>query len=211
MSLKFIGISQRLVENQSYYELREALSVEWGEFFAKNLQGYLPLPLSYAIPFEEYASALQNSLKGVILSGGNDLNSVNASVVSKMRDMYEREIIQHCLDSSLPLLGVCRGAQIIAEYFNSILEKIVHHTQPHKITLRDNSSVIVNSFHNYGIYKLGDLLECMAVAEDNSIEAFKHINGNIFGIMWHIERENGFIECEVLQRWMMCLGERECK
>lgn len=56
--MKFIGITQRLLENTSYYEVREALSVEWGDFFKEHLQGFLPLPLSYVIPFSTYAQSL---------------------------------------------------------------------------------------------------------------------------------------------------------
>ena len=101
--MKFIGITQRLLENTSYYEVREALSVEWGEFFKEHLQGFLPLPLSYVIPFSTYAQSLGGNLGGVILSGGNDLNSLNPNPLSSMRDEYEAQILTHCLRYNLPL------------------------------------------------------------------------------------------------------------
>ena len=37
MSLNVIAITQRLINNDSYPELREALSLEWGTFFLKNM------------------------------------------------------------------------------------------------------------------------------------------------------------------------------
>ena len=83
MPLKFIGISQRLIENSNYFEIREALSLEWGEFFLQHLNGYLPLPLSYEIPFVEYAQRLNGKLNGIILRGGNDLNILNANQISQ--------------------------------------------------------------------------------------------------------------------------------
>ena len=103
--MKFIGITQRLLENTSYYEVREALSVEWGEFFKEHLQGFLPLPLSYAIPFSVYVESLGGSLSGVILSGGNDLDSLNPNPLlcaMNMRYKYSRivcNIICPCLES----------------------------------------------------------------------------------------------------------------
>ena len=88
MPLGFIGISQRIVENTDYFEIREALSLEWGEFFKQELQNYIPLPLSYAISFQEYAQKLGSHLKGVILSGGNDLSCFNNNKISQIRDDY---------------------------------------------------------------------------------------------------------------------------
>ncbi|WP_300760730.1 gamma-glutamyl-CDP-amidate hydrolase [Helicobacter sp. UBA3407] len=190
--MKFIGITQRLLENTSYYEVREALSVEWGEFFKEHLQGFLPLPLSYAMPFSTYAQSLGGSLGGVILSGGNDLNSLNPNPLSSMRDEYEAQILTHCLQYNVPLLGICRGAQRIAEYFGAKLELLEGHIGNHQVV--DTSSgekFEVNSFHNYGIRALGDCLEPLVRAEDRSIEAFKHKHKPIFAMMWHIEREGG--------------------
>lgn len=128
----------------------------------------------------------------MILSGGNDLNSLNPNPLSSMRDEYEAQILTHCLRYNLPLLGICRGAQRIAEYFGAKLELLEGHIGNHQVV--DTSSgekFEVNSFHNYGIRALGDCLEPLVRAEDRSIEAFKHKHKPIFAMMWHIEREGG--------------------
>lgn len=201
--MKFIGITQRLLENTSYYEVREALSIEWGEFFKEYLQGLLPLPLSYAIPFSAYAESLGESLSGVILSGGNDLNSLNPNPLSAMRDEYEAQILTHCLQHNLPLLGICRGAQRIAEYFGAKLECVSGHIGNHQVfDISSGEKFETNSFHNYGVRTLSDCLESLVEAEDSSIEAFKHKHKLIFALMWHIERKNGMGKDKIFQEWL---------
>ncbi|WP_104721450.1 gamma-glutamyl-CDP-amidate hydrolase [Helicobacter mesocricetorum] len=196
--MSFIGISQRLVENTSYLEIREALSLEWGEFFKEYLEGYLPLPLNYKIDFCQYIPFL----KAVILSGGNDLDILNPNPLSKMRDCYESEIIRACMQYHIPLLGICRGAQMIASYFHSCLEDIPKHIGEHKIIeMATKRQFCVNSFHNYGIRTLGEDLESLSIAEDKSVESFKHRNLSIYGIMWHIEREGGMNGDNTFYQW----------
>ena len=201
--MKFIGITQRLLENTSYYEVREALSVEWGEFFKEHLQGFLPLPLSYAIPFSTYAESLGENLSGVILSGGNDLNSLNPNPLSAMRDEYEVQILTHCLQHNLPLLGICRGAQMIAHYFGAKLEPLNGHIGNHQVfDISSGERFETNSFHNYGVRTLSDCLESLVEAEDSSIEAFKHKHKPIFALMWHVERKNGMGKDKIFQEWL---------
>ncbi|HBD8787829.1 TPA: gamma-glutamyl-gamma-aminobutyrate hydrolase family protein, partial [Campylobacter jejuni] len=66
---------------------------------------------------------------------------------------------------------------------------------------------ISNSFHNFAIEKLGEDLVELCLAEDNTIEAFKHKYENIFGIMWHIERENGLNNIQILREWFSLIKE----
>ncbi|ARJ56893.1 gamma-glutamyl-CDP-amidate hydrolase [Campylobacter cuniculorum] len=196
----FIGITQRLILNESYYEEREALALDWGKLFAHSnlLKDFLPLPLSYEFPFNLY----KKHLKAVILSGGNDLNCYNPNALSLKRDAYENEIIKHCLRDEIPLLGICRGAQIIAHFFNSTLISCQNHTQEHHIINTQGETFKVNSFHNYAIEKLGKDLSPLFFAEDETIEAFKHKNAKIYGLMWHIERKEGLNENTLLKEWL---------
>lgn len=78
----FIGITQRLICNESYYEERECLALDWGKLFNKDLfTNFIPLPLSYEIDFSHY----KHLVKAVILSGGNDLSFYNPNVLSKKK------------------------------------------------------------------------------------------------------------------------------
>ncbi|MDL0114735.1 gamma-glutamyl-gamma-aminobutyrate hydrolase family protein [Campylobacter felis] len=200
----FIGVSQRLLLNESYYELREALALEWGEFFKENLKPFLPLPLSYEIDFKAYAP----HLRGVILSGGNDLATLNPSPLSLKRDAYEAQILTHCLEENLPLLGICRGAQFIAHFFGSTLSPCENHTQEHAIRLTNDTQTTINSFHNYAIATLGQALEPLAFAEDGTVEAFRHRGAKIWALMWHIERANGLNERSIFREWLENLREK---
>lgn len=203
----FIGITQRLTEEKKYKELRETLALEWGNLFSNSIlfKDFLPLALSYEIDFNHYAPYL----KAVILSGGNDLSAFSDDILSKKRDAYEMKIVEYCLKTDTPLLGICRGAQMIAYYFNSTLEKLSHHIGDHQVILNDRSSFISNSFHNYAIINLGKNLEILARAKDQSIEAFKHKDKSIFGLMWHIERKNGLNNIEILNEWLKLVKEKK--
>lgn len=201
----FIGITQRLICNESYYEERECLAKDWGELFNKDLfKNFIPLPLSYEIDFYRY----KDLIKAVILSGGNDLNFLNPNAMSKKRDSYEIQVIETCLKEKIPLLGICRGAQIIAHYFNSCISPYENHVGNHEIFFLEEK-FISNSFHNFAIAKLGDKLEPLCFAKDKTIEAFKHKYENIFGIMWHIEREDGLNNVQILKEWLDLIKEEK--
>ena len=196
--MKLIAISQRLIEEEKYFELREALALDWGKLFTKEdlFRDFLPLPLSYEIDFEKY----KNNICAVILSGGNNLYCVDSNELSKKRDEYESKIISYCIESKLPLLGICRGAQMIAYSFESTIIKCDSHLNLHSVNV-ENNTFIVNSFHNFCISKLGENLIPLAYSE-NTIEAFKHEKYPIYGIMWHIERENGLENKDILREWI---------
>lgn len=196
--MKLIAISQRLVEEEKYFELREVLALDWGKLFSKEslFKDFLPFPLSYEIDFEKY----KNNICAVILSGGNNLYCVDSNELSKKRDEYERKIISYCIESKLPILGICRGAQMIAHYFKSNIIKCDKHLNLHNVKMGDNI-FIVNSFHNFCISKLGENLIPLAYS-GNTIEAFKHEKYPIYGIMWHIEREKGLINRNILKEWI---------
>lgn len=177
-----IGITQRLKE-ESTKEVRESLNIEWGAFFKEDLF----YPLSYEVDFNNY----KNLCDMFILSGGNELYSLNPTSLNKKRDEYEKQIISHCVKNKIPLLGVSHGAQIIAEFFSSELRAYLREEAClHKIThTKLNISYSVNSYHNFAISLLGEELDSIFIDEHSQVEAFKHKNLPILGMMWHIERE----------------------
>ncbi|ETD26686.1 gamma-glutamyl-CDP-amidate hydrolase [Helicobacter canis] len=198
----FIAMTQRLVES-SHKEVRECLASEWGEFFARHLASYLPLPLAYHIPFSQYAPFV----RGVILSGGNDLALFCDDELSHKRDSYERAVLEYCVGHRVPVLGVCRGAQMIAQYFSCEIAPLQGHIGEHSIDVQGRS-YRVNSFHNYCVRSISSELEPIALAGDTSIEAFRHRELPIFGVMWHIERSGGMEYDGLWQRFLQALKER---
>jgi len=201
--MKKIVITQRLIENDSYFEIREALDINFASMFKKL--NFLPIVLPIEIDFKNYFKEFD--ISGVILTGGNDLSSLNESELSKKRDSFELELIDFCYKNGIAIFGICRGLQIIAKYFDMSLKKVENHVGRHDIEI-DNSSKYykllkdiknVNSYHNYSInenFFNRDFL-ITAKSTDGEIEAIEHREKKVFAQMWHSERENPFIESEL--------------
>jgi gamma-glutamyl-gamma-aminobutyrate hydrolase PuuD len=127
----------------------------------------------------------------IISLGGNDLVSLKPNKANLMRKSLDEHYLRSAIKKKIPFLGICYGAQFIANFFKSqIKKKKKHSNKIHKIFLISNKKLFVNSYHNYSIISLGDSLSMIANSKDGSIEAFKHINKRILGIMWHPERYN---------------------
>lgn len=199
--MKKIAITQRLIENTSYEEIREVLDINYAKFI--NEAGYLPIALPYKVNFIEYFEEF--NISGVLLTGGNDLNSINPSPLSKQRDKFEKELISYAVSNNIPIFGICRGLQVIAEYFGSTFKKVkgqvnTHHTlkSSHNSFYSKQIDMIgaVNSFHNFAIDSLSDELKLSAMG-NNIIKAIEHKKYKIFAQMWHSERGLDFNKQEV--------------
>ena len=192
--MKVIAISQRIQKIFKYNEFRDQVDNRLNLFIVKA--GYLPVPIPNFKGCDKLGHAsLLNWLKnispdGIILSGGDDFG------IYKIRDKNEIRIIKWSLEKKIPLLGICRGMQMINKYFGGTKVKIKGHVgKRHKIEgkyCRFRKSV--NSFHNWGfnLKNIAEKLEIQTLAEDKTIESFKHKRSSIYGIMWHPEREKIF-------------------
>ena len=188
-----IGISLRVVTAQNYDEKRDALSQDWPIFLEKlNLNPiFIPNSLSNV---RSYLTDMH--IDGLILSGGDNLGDYPE------RDKTEKELLDYAVQNKIPILGVCRGMQIINDYFGGSIEQSqnsqhIRKNHPVEITnanfLNFNSdSILVNSFH-YNLIRrntLGKNLEPFAIMKsDDTIEGFSHVDLPIFGVMWHPERD----------------------
>jgi len=192
--MKIIAVSQRVQKIEKYNEYRDQIDNRLNFFLIKA--GYLPVP----IPNFKYGnSSDQLSLikwlkkikpSGIILSGGDDIG------VYKFRDKNEMRLIKWSIQKKIPVLGICRGMQILNKYFGGTKVKIKNHAGTrHKIIINDlKFPKIVNSFHNWGFYlkNIAVKLKIKAIAKDNTVEAFVSKKFRIYGIMWHPEREKKF-------------------
>jgi gamma-glutamyl-gamma-aminobutyrate hydrolase PuuD len=196
--LKKIAITQRLILNDSYYEIRDSLDIRWGELFAEI--GFLPVIIPTNYDFEKY---FENGLgfDGIILSSGNDLNNFNPNSLSEKRDTFEKKLISFAISKKIPILGVCRGMHIIGDLFNAGFEiRESHIAKRHKVLASQDSQYFnelnklqeVNSYHKYCINKISNEFLISAISEDGAIEAIEHKKFKIFAQMWHSERENPF-------------------
>ena len=136
-----------------------------------------------------YSEKIKLDLNLLIISGGNDLSNYNKKKEHKIRSNLDSFYLKKAIRENIPVIGICYGAQFIANYFNSKLIKLSNHViKKHKIFLRnaENKELFVNSYHNYGIKKLGNELSTICIAHDESVECFKHkIKYN--WVMWHLK------------------------
>ena len=83
------------------------------------------------------------------------------------------------IEQNIPILGICYGAQFIADYFNSSLKNRYNHVaKKHKIYFANekNENYFVNSFHNYGIEKLSHKLFLFTFLKIKTLNALNIIN-----------------------------------
>ncbi len=183
--MKRIAITQRVEIIESINERRDALSQEWCELAdaCRFIPVLIPNNPDIAVKILE-----ELGIDGIILSGGNDLAAYGGNAPE--RDNTEAALIRYSVGKNIPLLGVCRGAQMLLHYFGARLEKIEGHVRTNHILTTGKS---VNSFHGFGAKTAPACIEVIEKSEDYVIEEFTHNEyKNIYGIMWHPERYHPF-------------------
>jgi putative glutamine amidotransferase len=180
MKIGIIPSIKRFFKNQFEYNC----DVNLLQFFKKNFE-------NFNIEILTFDKKIDTSFKLIVISGGNDLKIFNKERKNIIRDNLNNKFYNNSIKMKIPILGICYGAQFIAYKFKSKIIKKRHIGQ-HSIVFADNKKIIVNSYHNQTIKNLGNQLECLAKANDESIECFSHKNKKIIGIMWHPERNKPF-------------------
>jgi len=194
--MKRIAITQRVDVINSRSERRDALDQRWITF----LQQINLLPILVPNNVNYVGELIEDKfLDGILLTGGNSLVKYGGNAPE--RDEIEKLLIEFAIFKNLPLLGVCRGMQVIQDYFNNSLCRVDGHIATrHSLIVEENlrmSEVVnkykdVNSFNEYGAYNVsGDLLS-VAHSLDGVVMAIEHKKHKIFGVMWHSERELPF-------------------
>jgi len=190
--MRRIGITMRSSSAQHYHEARDALARDWYRLFeALGCGNHWLLIPNIGEDVVSYIKYWQ--LDGFILSGGEDMG------VDPQRDKTEQAILALAQAEKMPLLGVCRGMQLIHLHEQGTLDlDLKHVATTHAVTLNpafawgsnlENNLVEVNSFHaNIISYPLPASLDCIA-RSDTSCEAFQHKTLPWLGVMWHPERE----------------------
>ena len=197
-----IGITQRVDKVIDYNEIRDGLDQNWIHLL--NIVGLdvIPIPNQIKNVKEFY---LNLGIEGIILTGGNDLYELKTNNnVSLERDNVEKVLFEVAKDLGHPILGVCRGMQHICMILGERIVKINSHvSKRHNLRIKGlieyPMNYEVNSFHNWGLKKLKPSTDLIVLAytSDGSIEAVRHKNKRIFGIMWHPEREQKFSEFDI--------------
>ncbi len=144
--MTLIAVSQRVAVEPRYGERRDCLDQMWTRFLAAC--GLVPLPVPN-VPEMVVPLFAAVPITGILLiTGGNDLAACGGDVPE--RDATEEELLRIAEERGLPLLGVCRGMQIIQHRFGTPLRNVTGHVAQRHSVVFEGAPVEVNSYHNFG-------------------------------------------------------------
>ena len=179
-------ISQRVEIFKKYGEVRDLLDQRLSLFCIDA--GYLPVPIPNVLDdqiFRRWLISLQPT--AFILSGGNDIGE------DQKRDSVEKNLLNYAKDKNCPVLGICRGMQMMTCWAGGTLKPVDGHVAS-RHSIRGEINGNVNSFHNFSASKCPSGFITLATSDDSEIEAFKHETLPWEGWMWHPERETKYHE-----------------
>lgn len=158
--------------------------------------------------------------QGLLLTGGGDIDPLlldeqplkGLGSICPSRDKIELDLCVAALRRNIPILGICRGCQILSiasggsiyqDIYSQHITNIKHCQQApryyptHTVILEPNSKIIsiynkatieVNSFHHQAVCNTGEDMIVSARSKDNIIEAIEHKNHKFaLGVQWHPE------------------------
>jgi putative glutamine amidotransferase len=178
-----------------------ALALRWA--------GARPVQLSPSQP------SSQERYQAVVITGGHDIDPVLYAEVSQVkplhdraRDAFESHVIDDAVARDLPLLGICRGAQLLNVRLGGNLHQALKEQRqrtsnrrtvlPLKQLCITHGSYLarlfhaertrINSLHNQGIDRLGHGLAVAGRDLDNIVQAIEMPAARfIVGVQWHPE------------------------
>lgn len=176
------------------------------------------------IPAVTDGQVLRNTLAtldGLVLVGGADVNPLwygeepiqQLGGVDPQRDLYELKLIKMASDHNIPILGICRGCQLLNVAFGGTLyqdipsqkrNNHIKHQQSlpaaygaHTVYVEKGSPIAeiigqdtlaVNSFHHQAVKDVAPGFRAIAYAPDSTVEAITaYPNKSILGLQWHPE------------------------
>jgi putative glutamine amidotransferase len=158
----------------------------------------------------DYARALD----GLVLQGGSDVSPATYGeeplsaewAGDRLRDVYEIELVHEFVEAGKPVLGICRGAQLINVAFGGTLHQDIpghrsddYERHRHEIRFEPGSGLarlyrgverpMVSSIHHQSIKTLGRGLAIEAWSEPDGIVEAIRANGRsyVFAVQWHPE------------------------
>lgn len=149
----------------------------------------------------------------LILPGGGDINpylfqeeNTASQDIDTELDILQLQSLEFALRHSLPVLGICKGMQLINVAFGGTITQHlptaeIHRykdgDQYHATTISAGSCLhtlygkhlVVNSAHHQGVRKIGSGLKPIQWCDaDNCVEAIVHETLPVLGLQWHPER-----------------------
>lgn len=181
------------------------------------MAGGTPFILPLITDYETIKKQIE-AVDALVISGGYDVNPLiygeepiqQQGFLCPERDEYDIKVIKIALELKKPILGVCRGLQILNAALGGTLyqdtskieEGYIKHHQSSRPDVPSHSINVVkgtklydilgektftNSFHHQAIKELAPGFKVSAKAKDGVIEAIEKEEGFIIGVQWHPE------------------------
>lgn len=196
----------------------EAQQMSLRDYYTDSISraGGIPILLAPTRDMEEIKAYLE-LCHGCLLSGGGDMDPYywgeearpELGSISPVRDYFEYVLTTFILEQGLPLLGICRGCQVMNVVCGGTLiqdlktelnhqQKAPRYYASHQIRI-ENSSLLrcimkrehirVNSFHHQAVELPGKGLLVSARSSDGTVEAIESMQAGVFclGVQWHPE------------------------
>ncbi len=154
-------------------------------------------------------------VSGYIIGGGTDVHPQLYGHAARAdgdydppRDDFERRIIDEAVQSDRPLLGICRGAQLINVHYGGTLHPSLRELRRHTLDLHSpfpvkwlhlkagsmlartvgDESLLINSLHKQGVNAVGTGLDVTGIDDDNLVQAIEDPAASFrMGVQWHPE------------------------
>jgi len=185
---------------------------------AISMAGGIPVVLTHVRPGD--VAALLGRLDGIVLSGGPDLEPsvygqpahAELGPTEPPIDEFELSLCKAAIVAGMPVLGICRGMQLLNvacggtlhQHLPDVAGEQIAHRHPeaelaamHEVDITPGSTLAqiiggaplsVNSFHHQGVDRLARPLRACARAPDGVIEALESRDGAmLLGVQWHVE------------------------
>lgn len=186
------------------------LEGDW--YYADYARGVLRAGgLPVHLPLDAEPALYVDRLDGIVLTGGADVEPVrygaepdeHADPPETIRDDFELALLAQAAESTTPVLGICRGLQILNVFAGGTLHQDVpeharYDVPPNSITHAIDivtgtqleglygATHQVNSLHHQTVDRVGDDLVVTA-AHDGVVEALEHTSLPIIAVQWHPE------------------------
>ena len=207
-----IGVTSKIKKN----ELGSYVSLKYTYINAIKESGGIPIIIPNDLNKEDTKMYI-DILDGLILTGGGDVSPLlyNENPIKEIEDICQKRdetellLLKASTEKNIPILGICRGMQLINVFLKGTLFQDIYVSKPdalghvskstlekghHTINIKKDTflydvfkkeEIIVNSFHHQSIDKLGKGLTISATSTDGIIEAVE--GNNIYAFQFHPE------------------------
>ena len=226
-----VGVTEQWLGGEEGREKSPRAGV--GEEYAEAIRrgGNIPVVICRTAETGHLAQVLA-PLDILILTGGADVEPVRYGAepspklgkVQKDRDAFDFAVLESALARKLPVMGVCRGMQVINVHFGGTLwqdlpsefpVKEIRHGKNsvgkrcHMIGIEPDSrlaaaigatNVAVNSQHHQAVKRLAPGFRIIARAPDGVVEAIEHVSLPVAGVQFHPEGLVKYADDEIFTR-----------